>query len=114
MPCWDYAVTPLQPGKLARRADCTVIVLLEMLRQGFSGTRLRLGLLTDNRHLIVEEDLQMIDIDLIVQALRVRGHSVGNVISVPENAGEYELYVDGSLLSLKEALQLLETAEPAR
>jgi hypothetical protein len=56
----------------------------------------------------------MIDIDLIVQALRVRGHSVGNVISVPENAGEYELYVDGSLLSLKEALNLLETAEPAK
>jgi hypothetical protein len=54
----------------------------------------------------------MIDIDLIVRALRARGHNVGNVISVPENAGEYEIYVDGSLLSLAEAVGLLEAAEP--
>jgi len=54
----------------------------------------------------------MIDIDLIVRALRARGHSVGNVISVPENAGEYEIYVDGSLLSLAEAVDLLEADEP--
>ena len=53
----------------------------------------------------------MIDIDLFVQALRNRGHSVGSVISVPENAGEYELIVDGSPISLAQARALLERDE---
>lgn len=50
----------------------------------------------------------MVDIELIVEALRSRGHSVENVISVPENAGIYELTVDGDVLNLEEARLLLE------
>jgi hypothetical protein len=50
----------------------------------------------------------MVDIDLVVQVLRDRGHRVGNVIPVPDNAGEYEIDVDGKLLTLEEARGLLE------
>jgi hypothetical protein len=53
----------------------------------------------------------MIDIDLVVLALRRQGYTVGDVISVPENAGEYEVYVDGELLSLAEVDALLEKDE---
>jgi hypothetical protein len=49
----------------------------------------------------------MIDIDLTVTALRHYGHTVGDVIPVPENAGEYELEVDGEMLSLAEVNALL-------
>lgn len=50
----------------------------------------------------------MIDIDLLVQALRNRGHIVEGVIPVPENAGDYELNVDGNIIPLEEARRLLE------
>jgi hypothetical protein len=50
----------------------------------------------------------MIDIDLLVQVLRKRGHTVETVIPVPENAGEYELSVDGTIMPLVEARLLLE------
>ena len=50
----------------------------------------------------------MVDIDLIVQTLRQHGHRVEHVISVPDNAGEYELIVDGITLNLEEARQMLE------
>jgi hypothetical protein len=50
----------------------------------------------------------MVDIDLLVDVLRKRGHTVETVIPVPENAGEYELSVDGTMLSLSEARRLLE------
>jgi hypothetical protein len=53
----------------------------------------------------------MIDIDLTVQALNHYGHTVGHVIPVPENAGEYEIEVDGELLSLAEVNALLEDNE---
>jgi hypothetical protein len=53
----------------------------------------------------------MIEIDLVVLALRRQGYTVGDVISVPENAGEYEVYVDGELLSLAEVDALLEKDE---
>jgi hypothetical protein len=53
----------------------------------------------------------MIDIDLIVQTLRQHGHRVDTVISVPDNAGEYELIIDGNTLNLEEARQLLEQDE---
>jgi predicted Rdx family selenoprotein len=53
----------------------------------------------------------MIDIDLTTQALRNYGHTVGNVIPVPENAGDYEIEVDGELLSLAEVNTLLEEDE---
>jgi hypothetical protein len=50
----------------------------------------------------------MIDIDLLVQVLRKRGHTVESVIPVPENAGDYELSVDGTIMPLAEARRLLE------
>lgn len=53
----------------------------------------------------------MVDIDLIVQTLRQHGHRVEHVISVPDNAGEYELIVDGITLNLEEARQVLEEDE---
>ncbi len=54
----------------------------------------------------------MVDTDLIVRALRDRGHTVGTVISVPENAGEFEFIVDGKTLNLDETRELLEAEEP--
>lgn len=50
----------------------------------------------------------MVDIDLVVQTLRQRGHRVEGVFRVPDNAGEYELVIDGNTLNLEEARQLLE------
>lgn len=50
----------------------------------------------------------MIDTDLIVKLLRDHGHKVDSVFHVPENAGEYEFTVDGTLLSLSETRELLE------
>ena len=53
----------------------------------------------------------MVDIDLIVQTLRQHGHTVGNVIPVPDNAGLYEFLIDGNTLTLEEARELLEQDE---
>jgi hypothetical protein len=53
----------------------------------------------------------MVDIDLLVETLRSKGHRVEHVISVPENAGGYEMTVDGNLLNLEEARALLEKDE---
>jgi|GEM_PF-1352924 len=53
----------------------------------------------------------MVDIDLLVQTLRQHGHNVEHVFSVPENAGAYELTIDGNILNLEEARQLLEHDE---
>jgi len=50
----------------------------------------------------------MIDTDLIVKLLRAHGHTVESVFHVPENAGEYEFSVDGTLLTLAETRELLE------
>ena len=50
----------------------------------------------------------MIDTDLIVKLLREHGHTVESVFHVPENAGEYEFTVDGTLLTLAETRELLE------
>ena len=52
-----------------------------------------------------------IDTDLIVQALRRKGHAVGHIIPVPDNGGEFEFEVDGNLLPLTEARALLEHDE---
>ncbi len=52
--------------------------------------------------------MRMIDTDLIVKLLREHGHTVESVFHVPENAGQYEFAVDGALLSLAEARELLE------
>jgi hypothetical protein len=51
---------------------------------------------------------QFIDVELIAKTLRGRGHAVGHIIPVPDNAGEYEFEVDGALLSLVETRALLE------
>jgi hypothetical protein len=53
----------------------------------------------------------MTDIDLLVEAIRNHGHTVGSVIRVPNNAGEYEIIVDGNTLTLSEVRQLLEQEE---
>ena len=53
----------------------------------------------------------MVDIDLLVKELRNHGHSVETVYPVPENAGDYELGVDGKILTLAEARLLLERDE---
>ena len=57
----------------------------------------------------------MVDTTLIVEILRRRGHEVGHVIPVPDNAGTWELQVDGALLSLEEVRALMEDEdEPKR
>ena len=55
----------------------------------------------------------MVDIDLFVKELRARGHRVENVTSIPANAGGYELTVDGEVLDLSEAENLLASDEDA-
>lgn len=50
----------------------------------------------------------MIDVDLLVKVLRRHGHKVESVIPVPENAGDYELCVDGNYIPLVEARRILE------
>ena len=52
-----------------------------------------------------------IDVELIRKTLRDRGHAVGHIIPVPDNAGEFEFEVDGGLLSLSETRALLEHDE---
>ena len=54
----------------------------------------------------------MVDIDLLVKMLRRYGYTVESVIPVPENAGEYELNVDGNLIPLEIARRLLEQVAP--
>lgn len=48
-----------------------------------------------------------VDTGLIIESLRKRGHVVGSVIPVPENAGEYEFIVDGETMTLEEVRGLL-------
>jgi len=50
----------------------------------------------------------MVDTELIRTLLRERGHTVGSIIPVPSNAGEYEFEVDGALITLDEARLLAE------
>ena len=50
----------------------------------------------------------MIDIKLLVNALREKGHRVDDVVSVRKNAGDYEMIVDGHLFNLEGARHLLE------
>jgi hypothetical protein len=50
----------------------------------------------------------MVDIDLLVKVLKQNGHTVETVFPVPENAGDYELSVDGTLMLLDEARMVLE------
>jgi hypothetical protein len=50
----------------------------------------------------------MVDIDLVVQQLRRYGHTVEHVVPVPENAGDWELTVDGANMPLEAVRLLLE------
>jgi hypothetical protein len=50
----------------------------------------------------------MIDIDLIVNTLRASGHTVEDVHPVPENAGEYEMIIDGEVVNLDGARSIVE------
>lgn len=54
----------------------------------------------------------MVDFDTLIAALHGRGYTVDHVIELPENAGEAELTVNGKVLTLAEARQLLVDAEP--
>ena len=54
----------------------------------------------------------MVDYDILVTSLEQRGFHVERVINVPSNAGTAELVVDGKLITLEEARQLLEDAKP--
>lgn len=55
----------------------------------------------------------MVDIDLLTNALRAKGHTVGHVEVLSPNAGDYQIMVDGKNINLEEARALLEadTAE---
>ena len=53
-----------------------------------------------------------IDISVLAQALRNQGHTVDHIIDVPANAGDLELTVDGTVLTLAEARQLLVDEQP--
>jgi len=56
----------------------------------------------------------MIDIDLLVQQLRAKGHSVEGVHQVPPNAGEWEFIIDGRFLNLEQARRVLELDDSKR
>ncbi len=53
----------------------------------------------------------MIDYETLVAALTAKGHTVGDRIEVPSNAGTAELRIDGKLVTLEEARAMLEDAE---
>jgi hypothetical protein len=53
----------------------------------------------------------MVDTELIANELRARGYKVDNIISIPNNAGEYEFRVDDIDITLAEARALLENPE---
>ncbi len=50
----------------------------------------------------------MVDTELLAAALRSKGHTVVHAHKIPDNAGEYEFEVDGRVLTLEQARQLLE------
>ncbi len=49
----------------------------------------------------------MLDTDLLIAALKDKGHVVESVFPVPENAGGYEFIVDGETLTLDEVRAML-------
>ena len=50
----------------------------------------------------------MLDTDLLIAALKDKGHAVESVFPVPGNAGDYEFIIDGNTLTLEEVRALLE------
>ena len=53
----------------------------------------------------------MVDHDTLVASLRTFGFNVERFIEVPENAGDSQILMDGKLLTLAEARQMLAEAE---
>ena len=53
----------------------------------------------------------MVDTELLVNALRAYGHTVTHTTNVPKNAGMWEFDVDGKMLTLEEARELLAADE---
>ena len=49
----------------------------------------------------------MLDTDLLIAALKSKGHAVEAAFPVPSNAGGYEFIVDGETLTLEEVRALL-------
>ena len=54
----------------------------------------------------------MVDYELLIASLQQRGFKAEHAIEVPSNAGTAEVMVDGKLISLEEARQLLTDTEP--
>ena len=63
----------------------------------------------DHHHCACGVYLNMVDTELIAHQLRERGHNVTGVTAIPSNAGEYEFHVDGTMLTLEQARELLES-----
>ncbi len=53
----------------------------------------------------------MVDTELLINALRAYGHTVTRTTTVPNNAGMWEFQVDGKMLTLEEARDLLAADE---
>lgn len=53
----------------------------------------------------------MVDYTTLVASLENRGFKVEHVMDVPSNAGTAELTIDGKVVTLEEARQLLEDAQ---
>ncbi len=53
----------------------------------------------------------MVDFQVLIASLQAHGHTVERAIETPKDAGDAELIVDGRLLTLEEARQLLSDAE---
>ena len=56
----------------------------------------------------------MVDIDLILRELRAFGHTVEDMHHVPHDAGEYEMIIDGNVVNLDGARQILESDQMKR
>ena len=54
----------------------------------------------------------MVDYETLIAALQQRGYNVHHAMEVPSNAGTAELMVNGKLITLEEARELLADAEP--
>ncbi|MGI4829291.1 MAG: hypothetical protein ACRYFU_14015 [Janthinobacterium lividum] len=53
----------------------------------------------------------MVDYETLIASLQNRGFKVEHVMAVPSNAGTAELMVDGKVVTLEAARQLLEDAQ---
>lgn len=54
----------------------------------------------------------MVDVETLTSALRKLGHHVESSTELPENAGGFEMMVDGRMLTLAEVRALLEAEQP--